>query len=157
MNYIKWEVKYYFRNVLFYLFFLLLLDICGSRSVLWISKISELTHQFLLIFCMKIEKHEKGLKRSKKWPKMRCWVWGGGWETSNPFICIYLNMKTLLVFKLSAKTTCLEKIRFFSYSPKTCRPIRMQDPLNYNVSKSSGGIKVSFCIWLDIHRSNKSI
>ena len=40
---------------------------------------------------------------------------------------------------------------------KTSRPIRMQDFLSYNISKTRRGIKFKFCIGLDIQRSNEFI
>ena len=48
-------------------------------------------------------------------------------------------------------------ILHISYSSKTSRPIRIQDFLNYNISQMNWGLKVDFCVWLDIHRSNKFI
>ena len=53
------------------------------------------------------------------------------------------------------KTTCLGKIWILSYGPKTSRPIRMQDSLNCSVLQTIWGMKLNFCTWLDVHRSNK--
>lgn len=39
----------------------------------------------------------------------------------------YLDMKVLKVFKLPEKGTCLQKICFLRYGPKTSRLIRMQE------------------------------
>ena len=67
----------------------------------------------------------------------------------------YFNMQVPMVFWLFAKTTCLGKIWFFSYGSKTSRPLRMQNSLNYNISKMSWGMKLNFCSkWLDIHGSD---
>ena len=74
-----------------------------------------------------------------------------------PIRCFYLNMNVVTVFKLSAKTTCLENIWFLRYGPKTSRRIRMQDSLNFNFSQTSLSRKVIFYMWLDIHKSNKFI
>ena len=63
-----------------------------------------------------------------------------------------MNIK---VFYLFAKSKYLRKICFLSYGPKTSRPIRMQDSLNCNISKTSSGMKFDFCTWLNIKRSNK--
>ena len=38
---------------------------------------------------------------------------------------------------------------------KTFRPIRMQNFLNCNISQTNGIMKMKFCWWLDIHKSNK--
>ena len=65
----------------------------------------------------------------------------------------YLNMKVLLVSWLFPKIACLDKIWLLS-CPKTSRPIRMQDSLNYNNSQTSWDMKLNFCMWLDVHRSN---
>ena len=56
---------------------------------------------------------------------------------------------------LSAKTKCLGKIWLFSYDIITYWPIRMQDSLNYNISQTTWGLNLNFCMWLDIHGSNK--
>ena len=54
----------------------------------------------------------------------------------NPFTrtLFHLNIKVLMVLKLSAKTTCRRKIWFLSQGPKTSRPIRMQDSFNCNIN-----------------------
>ena len=46
------------------------------------------------------------------------------------YICFCFGTKVLMVFELFAKTTCLGKIWFLSYGPKTSKPIRMQGSLN---------------------------
>ena len=46
------------------------------------------------------------------------------------YMLFCFNKKVPKVFSLFARTTCLEKIGFLSYGPKTSRPIRMQDSLN---------------------------
>ena len=60
-----------------------------------------------------------------------------------------------MVFYLSTETTCIGKIWFLSYNPKTSRPIRIQDSLNFGISETSWGMKLNFCMWLDIHQNNK--
>lgn len=44
-----------------------------------------------------------------------------------------------------------------SYGPKTSRPIRMQNSFNDNISQASWCVKSKFCMWLNIHISNKFI
>ena len=46
------------------------------------------------------------------------------------YMLFWFNKKVPKVFSHFARTTCLEKIWFLSYGPKTSRPIRMQDSLN---------------------------
>ena len=52
-------------------------------------------------------------------------------------------------------TKCLGKIWILSYGPKISRSIRMWDSLNHSVSQTSSDMKLDFCMWLDMHRSNK--
>ena len=47
------------------------------------------------------------------------------------------------------------KILILSYGPKISRPIRVQDSFNYKFLQRSWGMKLNFCMWLYIHRSNK--
>ena len=49
----------------------------------------------------------------------------------------------------------LRNIGFLSHGPETSWPSRMQDSLNYIISKTSEGMMWNFCTWLDIHRSIK--
>ena len=66
----------------------------------------------------------------------------------------YLNMKLLMVFQHSARTICLGKNGLMSYGPKASWLIIMQDSLKYNISQTSWGMKLKFCILLDIYRNN---
>ena len=66
------------------------------------------------------------------------------------FLLEYESTVDILTF---CKIACLDKIWLLS-CPKTSRPIRMQDSLNYNNSQTSWDMKLNFCMWLDVHRSN---
>ena len=35
------------------------------------------------------------------------------------------------------------------------KPLGLLDSLNYDISQMSGGMNVSYCMWLDIYRNNK--
>ena len=135
-------------------------------SVLPQCKIAELAHQIFLIFLMKLESHEvspitkpdfwkkfpsgqESPKSPQSGPKMR---FLGLWEKSNSLICTFL-----LEYKYinGLVTKYQGKIWFLTYSPKTSRPIRIQDSLNNIISHTSWYMKLNICMWLDIHRRNK--
>ena len=134
----------------------------NHSSVCLPCKISELCHQFLLIFCMKLDsshvrkvtKPHFCFKKNLSLPK---WGFlGFGKNLIHSYVFLFLENEVTDGVLTFAKTTCLEEIWFLSYGLKTPRLIRMQDSLNYNVSKTSWAIKLNFDMWLDIHRSNKS-
>ena len=136
-------------------------------SVFSQRQISELAHQFSIIFCMTLQSHKlknvmdcdfwekigtvKDLKMARKWDS---WVF-----YRNP---IYLHT----LFKIQYESTnCLvafcenhifywEKSGSSSYCPKTSRLIRMQDSLNYNVSQMSWVMKMNSFMGLDFHKSS---
>ena len=67
----------------------------------------------------------------------------------------WLSTKVPMFFWLFAKTTCLQKILFLIYGPKTWKQIRLQDSLNCNISQRTWGMKLNFWIWLEVQESTK--
>ena len=64
-------------------------------------------------------------------------------------------MNVLIIFQLSTKTTCLGKIWLLSYDPKTCKPIGMQDCLNYSILQTISYIQ-SFQVGVVRYAQNDS-
>ena len=56
----------------------------------------------------------------------------------------YADSDGILLFCF--KTVCLEKICFSSYRPKCSSQIKLQDFLNFNISKTIWGIIFFFCL-----------
>ena len=82
-------------------------------------------------------------------------VLGEFWRKSHPFICIffYLNTKLLTFFE-----NCISgKNLVFELWTKNSRPNRMQDYFDCNISQTSSCVRLNFCVWLNVSRSNKFI
>ena len=69
------------------------------------------------------------------------------------FYCKYARMKDNIVTKFLVKTPYPAKFLFFNYGPKCSQPIRLQDFLYFNISKSIWRMKFIFCMQLDPHRN----
>ena len=102
-------------------------------------KILEMAHQFFSDFLHKVkdlsskrlvhrsgqvQTCQEGPKIPKKCPKNEDFRFLTKIFSIN-VILFYLNVKVLMVFWFSAKSTCQGKIWFSSYSPKSSRPMRM--------------------------------
>ena len=61
-----------------------------------------------------------------------------------PLMCYFWVYIHHICFYDSAKTACFEKISFSSYIRKFSWPIRLQDFLNFNITKTIWGIKFLF-------------
>ena len=62
------------------------------------------------------------------------------------------KMKGLLILEFPSQTPCLAKFLFWSYCPKQ---IRLQDSLKCNISNKNWGIKLIFCLQINIRVSYK--
>ena len=70
-----------------------------------------------------------------------------------PLMCYFWVYIHHICFYDSAKTACFEKISFSSYIRKFSWPIRLQDFLNFNITKTIWGIKFLFRMQLIFHGS----
>ena len=68
------------------------------------------------------------------------------------------KMKILLkIFDVSLPTSYLTKFLFWSKKPKCSWPVRLQDSLKCNISRKNWGIKLIFCLWINIKVSYKVV
>ena len=81
------------------------------------------------------------------------WEGGGGCSKEFPK-CFFNKILIHSYVLLLPRTICLGKNGFMSYGPKTSWLITMQDSLKYNISQTSWGMKLKFCILLNIYRNN---
>ena len=83
-------------------------------------------------FSKKIQTGSEVLKSPKNDPKIRfLWFWQKSYPFRYAFLLHYESANGLSTFGM---TTCLGRIWYLSYGPKTSRPIRMQDVFNSQIS-----------------------
>lgn len=124
-------------------------------------KISELALQFFLIYCMKLDSHKEskvqrsifqkkvplGLEGSKVPKYTKKWSFQGSIQKSSLFICTFLLKYESTNIPLTFRKNCMSmKIWFLNVIPKTSRSIRIYESLNRNISQTSCGMNLHFCM-----------
>ena len=165
-------IRYYQSGLIFWLHLLhgSTTSCLKPAEIIWVIdgfwgslKVLELAHQGF--FCIKLDGHKlkRATKpdfliksadgsRAQKWLK---WAFGG--SDKNPFSFLYF-FSWIWQYLWSSnfyQNHMSGKISFLSYEKKTSRPIRIQDSLNCNISKTSWYLSLNLYMWPPIHRINK--
>ena len=69
----------------------------------------------------------------------------------------HFKVKVLLIFYFPLQSLCLAQFMFWNYQSKCSWSIRLQDSWKCNISRKYWGIKLIFCLWINVRISYKVI